>query len=61
MSFRPVVITADNFATADMRAAMDDPMRVKLFIFTVQALIRPTSTTGAKNAQVPRGTWRGIL
>ncbi len=55
MSFRAVVITADNFATADMRAAMDDPMRVKLFIFTVQALIRPTSTTGRRTHKFQEG------
>ena len=45
MSVRPVVITSENFATAAMRAAMDDPDEVKLYIFTVQALIRPTSKT----------------
>lgn len=55
MSFRPVVITADNFATADMRAAMDDPMKVKLFVFTVQALVRPTSTTGRRTHKFQEG------
>ena len=38
-----------------MRAAMDDPMRVKLFIFTVQALIRPTSTTGRRTHKFQEG------
>lgn len=34
----PVVITAANFNTAEVRSALDDDSRVKLFIFTVQAL-----------------------
>lgn len=41
MEFEPVVITAENFSTPAMRAVMDDPEQVKLFIFTVQALTKP--------------------
>src|SRR6266516_7620357 len=41
MSFQPVVITSDNFATPAMRAAMDDDSQVKLYLFTVQSLIHP--------------------
>jgi len=41
MEVMPVVITSDNFNTAAMRRAMDDPSQVKLFIFTVQALTKP--------------------
>lgn len=48
MSFNPVVITAENFNTPSMRSAMDDPTRVKVYIFTVQSLLRPTSKTGRK-------------
>lgn len=44
MEVRPVVVTSENFATAAMRAAMDDPAQVKLYIFTVQALLRPESS-----------------
>lgn len=43
MKSRPVVITADNFKSAAIRAVMDDDTKTKLFIFTVQAL---TSATG---------------
>jgi type III restriction enzyme len=43
LSFEPVVITADNFNTPAMRAAMDDDTKVKLYLFTVQSLIRPES------------------
>lgn len=55
MDVRPVVITSDNFATAAMRAAMEDPNQVKLFIFTVQALIKPQSKTGRKTHKFQEG------
>ncbi len=42
MEWRPVVITADDFATGRVRAALDDETAVKLFVFNVQQLIRPT-------------------
>jgi type III restriction enzyme len=48
MSFSPVVITAENFNTPPMRTAMDDPTQVKVYLFTVQSLLRPTSKTGRK-------------
>lgn len=40
---QPVVITSDNFNSPESRAAMEDPSKTKLYIFTVQAL---TSKTG---------------
>lgn len=43
MKSRPVVITADNFKSAAIQAAMEDDTKTKLFVFTVQAL---TSATG---------------
>ncbi len=55
MEVRPVVITSDNFATAAMRAAMDDPQQVKLFIFTVQALLKPESKLGRKTHKFQEG------
>lgn len=55
METRPVVITSENFASAAMRAAMDDPSQVKLFIFTVQALLRPTSKQGRKTHAFQEG------
>jgi len=60
MSFRPVVITSDNFATPAMRSAMDDDSQVKVYLFTVQSLIKPESKTGRKT-QVPRGSWNRVL
>lgn len=55
MDTRPVVITSDNFATAAMRAAMDDPQQVKLYVFTVQSLIRPTTKAGRKTHEFQEG------
>ncbi|MDP9364998.1 MAG: DEAD/DEAH box helicase family protein, partial [Chloroflexota bacterium] len=55
MEVRPVVVTSDNFATPAMRAAMDDPEQVKLFIFTVQALLKPESKVGRKTHKFQEG------
>jgi type III restriction enzyme len=55
MDTEPVVITSDNFATATMRAAMDDPAQVKLFVFTVQALIKPESKAGRRTHKFQEG------
>lgn len=55
MSFRPVVATADNFATPSLRVAMDDPTEVKIYLFTVQSLIRPQSKTGRKTHKFQEG------
>lgn len=46
MKSRPVVITADNFKSASSKAAMDDPTKTKLYIFTIQALNSPKSEEG---------------
>ncbi len=48
MSFQPVVITSENFNSPAMRAAMDDPLQVKVYLFTVQALIKPDSKVARK-------------
>jgi len=55
MSFRPVVITSDNFATPAMRTAMDDESLVKIYLFTVQALIKPESKAGRKTHKFQEG------
>jgi len=55
MEVRPVVITSENFATAAMRSAMDDPDQVKLFIFTVQALLKPESKVGRRTHKFQEG------
>lgn len=60
MEVDPVVVTADNFASASMRRAMDDPRRVKLFIFSVQALTRPTTETGRRTHKFQEGLGRAF-
>lgn len=55
MEVRPVVITSDNFNTPVMRAAMDDPQQVKLYVFTVQALIKPETKIGRKTHKFQEG------
>jgi type III restriction enzyme len=48
MDVAPVVITSENFTSPAMRAVMDDPEQVKLFVFTVQALTKPSTKLGKK-------------
>jgi type III restriction enzyme len=55
MSFRPVVITADNFATPAMRSAMDDETQVKIYLFTVQSLLKPEAKTNRKTYKFQEG------
>jgi len=55
MDARPVVVTSENFATAQMRASMDDPEQVKLFVFTVQALTKPQTKLGRKTHKFQEG------
>jgi type III restriction enzyme len=55
MSFRPVIITADNFATPAMRSAMDDESQVKIYLFTVQSLLKPEAKTNRKTYKFQEG------
>ena len=55
MDVQPVVITAEDFSTAAMRAAMDNDEYVKLFVFTVQALLKPETETGRKTRKFQEG------
>jgi type III restriction enzyme len=55
MSFRPVVITAENFNTPVMRAAMDDEGQIKVYLFTVQSLIQPESQVGRRTHKFQEG------
>ena len=45
METRPVIITADNFNTGAAATALHDDDEVKLYVFTVQALIKPDKNT----------------
>ena len=55
MSFQPIVITSENFNTPVMRAAMDDDSQVKVYLFTVQSLIKPESKVGRKTHKFQEG------
>ncbi len=55
MEVDPVVVTADNFNTAAMRAEMDDDSKTKLFVFTVQALTKPKTKVGKKTHKFQEG------
>jgi type III restriction enzyme len=55
MNVEPVVITSENFTSPAMRAAMDDPEQVKLFVFTVQALTKPSTKVGKRTHEFQEG------
>jgi type III restriction enzyme len=55
MDVEPVVITSENFTSPAMRAAMDDPEQVKLFVFTVQALTKPSTKLGKRTHEFQEG------
>ena len=40
---RPVVITLDGFENGQVAGALDDPSAMKVFVFTVQSLLRPNT------------------
>ncbi|MGE3813102.1 MAG: DEAD/DEAH box helicase [Candidatus Nanopelagicales bacterium] len=48
MEVTPTVITSETFATGDTAAALDDDNTSKLFVFTVQSLIKPKDKTNRK-------------
>ncbi len=55
MEVEPVVVTSETFNTPTMRRAMEDDTRVKLFIFTVQALTKPTTDAGRRTHKFQEG------
>lgn len=55
MAHKPVVITSENFDTAAMRAVMEDSEQVKLYVFTVQSLLRPGTKQGRRTHEFQEG------
>ncbi len=55
-----VVVTAENFNTPSMASAMDDDSRVKLFVFTVQSLLKPTTKAGRRTHDFQEGLGGGL-
>lgn len=60
LAVHPVVITSENFNTPAMRAVMDDPAAVKLYVFTVQSLLKPTTKVGRRTHKFQEGLGRGF-
>ena len=60
LAMRPAIITAENFNTPAMRAVMEDPVAVKLYIFTVQSLLKPTTKVGRRTHEFQEGLGRGF-
>lgn len=46
--YEPLLITADNFARGQVGDALHDPTQLKLFVFNVQQLIKPTVKTSRR-------------
>jgi type III restriction enzyme len=60
MSSRPLVVTSENFNTPAMRSAMDDDTVTKLYVFTVQSLIKPTTKVGRRTHAFQEGLGEGF-
>lgn len=45
---KPFIVTPDNFQAANVGSALRDPRRLKVFVFNVQQLIRPTDKVSRK-------------
>lgn len=55
MEVVPVLVTADSFVSAGTRAAMDDESQVKIYVFTIQSLLKPTTDRGRKTHEFQEG------
>ncbi|MEJ7567439.1 MAG: DEAD/DEAH box helicase family protein [Gaiellaceae bacterium] len=60
MEVEPVVITSENFNTAEIATALEDEDQIKLFVFTVQALLKPESNVGRKTHKFQEGLGKGF-
>lgn len=60
METHPVVVTADNFDTPAVRAAMDDDAQVKLYVFTVQSILAPTTKVARRTHDYQEGLGAGF-
>lgn len=60
MECEPVVVTAEDFATGSVRAAIDDPEVVKVFVFNIQQLIRPKAKSSRKARKFQEWLGRGL-
>jgi type III restriction enzyme len=56
----PLLVTAENFSSPAIRAAMDDDVQTKLYVFTVQSLTAPTTKQGRKTHEFQEGLGAGF-
>jgi len=54
------LVTVDNFDSPAMASIMDDESRVKVYIFTVQALLRPKKKTDRRTHTFQEGLGAGL-
>jgi len=54
------LVTSENFNTPTIAAAMEDENQVKLYVFTVQSLIKPTTKAGRKTHEFQEGLGSGF-
>ncbi len=54
------LVTADNFDSPAMAALMDDDSRVKVYVFTVQALLRPKKKSDKRTHTFQEGLGAGL-
>jgi len=54
------IVTSENFNTPTIAAAMEDDTLVKLYVFTVQSLIKPSTKVGRKTHEFQEGLGAGF-
>ena len=60
MEVEPQLITADTFATPQIRAVLDDEVKVKIFVFTAQSLLRPNTETARRTRKFQEGLGKAL-
>ncbi|MFI1191856.1 DEAD/DEAH box helicase [Micromonospora sp. NPDC020750] len=60
MESKPYLVTSNNFNTSATRAILDDDSRAKVYVFTVQSLIAPTTKQGRKTHVFQEGLGAGF-
>jgi type III restriction enzyme len=55
LGVKTVLITVDNFSTSEMAAAMEDPEVVKVYVLTVQVLLKPSPQMNRRTRSFTEG------
>jgi len=59
-SAAPLLVTSDDFTSGAVKAALEDDSIVKLFVFTVQQLIKPNEKTSRRVREFQEGLGQGL-